>query len=281
MNPNGYMLSFDVEEWFHIVNSDFSPDKINLGNLESRVEKNITNLLEILERHKIKATFFILGSVAKRKPKIVKAIYKQDHEIATHGYNHKGLDRLSEDQFIRDVKCSKDLLEDIIGDKILGYRAPSFTINDKFARVLGDIGFKYDSSYFPSSFHKKYGDLNSIEKDIEGVAKLDNGLIEVPIPTMNIFGKQIPWGGGGYFRFSPYKTYELGARLISFLKGNFVFYLHSWEIDPDQPRLDFLPLNYRLRHYFRLNKTKKRLNCLLNKFDWGPIRSGLEFREVL
>ena len=271
-----FLLSFDVEDWFHAENlrEVFPYKKWNF--CEIRVGNNLGKILSLLEEHDLKATFFVLGWLAERYPEIVKEINKRGHEIASHGYAHKLIHYQNPDEFREDIARSKEILEDIIGDKILGYRAPSFSITDWAVDILKEQGYLYDSSYCPTLLHNRYGRLNltnSINTNT-GIFKFPNGLIEVSLSTLNLMGASIPWGGGAYFRLLPYPLFRAGIKKI-LNKRIFVFYFHPWEIDPAQPRVKGLRWDYRLRHYWGLDNTLNKLERLLQDFSFMTIREGL------
>jgi len=269
------ILSFDVEDWFQAPNLK---DRIRRDSWESkelRVKENTRKLLSILDKYDTKATFFILGWVAERVPDLVREIHTRGHEIACHGYDHELIYNLSVDGFRKDIRKSKKILSDLTGEKILGYRASCFSITEWAIDVLKEEGFKYDSSFFPSMAHDRYGKLISANKT-RSVQEVRSGFFEVLIPTLDFMGIRVPWGGGAYFRLIPYVFYKRGVRLISGNGGVFVFYLHSWEIDPLQPHVHGIRLQYKIRHYGGLRKTEDKLKRLLKDFQFDTIKSGLE-----
>lgn len=268
------MLSFDVEDWFHATNLKDMIGRDSWESKELRVKENTKKLLSILDKYNTKATFFILGWVAERVPNLVREIHLRGHEIACHGYEHELVYNLSVDGFREDIRRSKNILRDITGEKILGYRAPCFSITEWAIDVLKEEKFKYDSSFFPSMAHDRYGKLISANKT-NSVQEVRSGFFEVLIPTLDFMGIRLPWGGGAYFRLIPYIFYKRGVRIISEDGGVFVFYLHSWEIDPLQPHVHGIKLQYKIRHYGGLRKTENKLKQLLKDFRFGTIKSGL------
>lgn len=191
--------------------------------------------------------------------------------MASHGYAHKRVILLSRDEFLQDVKRSKNHLEDLLGEQIIGYRAPSFSIgysNEWAFEVLAELGFKYSSSTYPVK-HDLYG-----TPDWPRFAyNRPENIIEIPIPTLRLMGKQIPIGGGGYFRLYPYKvTQKLVSKYLRQEKQPYSFYFHPWEIDADQPRLKNAPLKSRFRHYVNLHRTEAKLIRLLDDFNWSTMR---------
>jgi polysaccharide deacetylase family protein (PEP-CTERM system associated) len=268
------LLSFDVEDWFHAHNVAPAVDRTEWDDCESRVGRNTGRILDLLEEHEVRATFFVLGWIADRYPDVVKRIAARGHEIASHGYNHKLLYEQTDAELRQDLRRSLEVLEPLTDEPIRGYRAPSFSITDRAADLLSDLGFEYDSSSFAVTGHDRYGGL-SLSSDPEGtVTRLSNGLIEVQLPKLDLPVTSIPWAGGGYFRFIPYAIYRRGVdRILD--ERDFVFYLHPWELDPDQPRQSGLPLSYRIRHYTNLDRTADRLGRLLDDFDWKPISEAV------
>lgn len=271
------MLSFDIEDWFQVENLADAIDRKEWGDKELRVIDNTHKLLTLLDKHNTKATFFILGWIADRKPVLVEKIADGGHEVASHGYGHQIVSSISFDQFREDLVRSKGLLEEIAGKEVVGYRAPNYSITEEALDILEDEGFQYDSSFFPSAIHDRYSKLISVNANSRrGVEKARDNLFEVLIPTLNVFGTRFPWGGGGYFRALPYSVFKKGIKRILNDRNSFVFYLHPWEIDPDQPRVKNIKLNYRFRHYIGLDKTESKLDSLLSDFQFIPIKEGLE-----
>jgi polysaccharide deacetylase family protein (PEP-CTERM system associated) len=265
-----YLLSVDVEDWFHTHNLKPAIDRDSWGDRESRIERNVTRLLELFDRHDATATFFVLGWIAEQHPDVVRAIEEHSHRIACHGYNHRLLHEQSPEAVREDLVRALDAIRSVTDQSIVGYRAPSFSITDWATDILSDLGFEYDSSLFRIGSHDRYG---SLETDgTTTISKLPNGLQEVQLPVVDLPGINIPCAGGAYFRLLPYPIYR---RIIERTDGPFVFYLHPWEIDPGQPRVRDVPLSYRLRHYTNLDKTEPRLSRLLDDFDWASIESAL------
>lgn len=264
-----YLLGIDVEDWFHVENLRGAVRRESWPTRERRVAANVDWLLDVLRRFDTRATFFVLGWVAEDMPELVGRIHADGHEIASHGYGHELVYGMSRAEFRDDVRRSKELLEALTGEGILGYRAPSFSITDWATDELADLGFLYDSSFFPSR-HDRYGRLSV---DAQGASfELPNGLIEIPMSYLRLGGRNIPWAGGGYFRMYPYPLFAWGARAIA-RGGAYNFYLHPWELDPDQPRIEGIPWSYRFRHYHNLAATKRRLTRLLASFSFEPLGS--------
>jgi polysaccharide deacetylase family protein (PEP-CTERM system associated) len=268
-------LSFDVEEHFQVA-AFASPTRRGLWDmLESRVERGTELILDLLEHRGVKATFFILGWVADRQPDLVRRILRAGHEIGSHGYEHELITTQTPKQFREDIRRAKFVLEDIIGRPILGYRAPTFTITaqTKWALpILVEEGYVYDSSIFPI-IHDRYGIPGALPT-IHRIETSAGILWEIPLSTVELVGCRIPVAGGGYFRLFPYSLLRKLLRRAERSGQPLVMYLHPWELDPEQPRMDG-PLVSQLRHYLNLDKTAHRLASLLNDFAFGPLRDLL------
>ena len=263
-------ISIDLEDWFCAYNLRI--DIKDWAQCELRVEENTNRILKILDNHKVKATFFVLGWIAERVPELVREIEKQGHEIATHGYSHRLITNMSPEEFEYDIQKSLDSINACVSSPVLGYRAPSFTITKKTLwaiDILKKHGIKYDSSIFPVGFHPDYGIADS-PLDIHEFM----GLIEVPLSVAEIMGKRIPCSGGGYFRLFPYNITKQLMKKCNEQGRPVIFYFHPWEIDTGQPRID-MPVLKRFRHYNNLGKTEKRLDKLLNDFEFVPIKKIL------
>jgi len=274
---NTCMLSFDVEDWFQVENLREVVPRESWNYQRLRVVENTHRLLDILNRHGVKATFFVLGWIAEKVPGLVKDIHSAGHEIASHGFAHELIYRQTLKQFKEDVHRSKEILEDLTGTPVIGYRAPSFSITDEAIDVLLAEGFKYDSSFFPSVFHDRYGKLFTVKVErYTGIAEPRPGFYEVLIPTLFLLGKKLPWGGGGYFRVIPYGIFRLGIKRLLAEVGSYLFYLHPWEIDPYQPRIKDIRISFRFRHYAGLKGTLFKLERLVRDFPFISIKEGLE-----
>ena len=266
-------ISFDIEDWFQVENLRSVVRREDWDKFELRVERNTRIILRLLAEHQTHATFFVLGWIAERCPSLVKEIDGEGHEIASHGYSHKLIYEMSPDEFREDISRSKEILEKLIGKRIIGYRAPSFTIvKDTLwaVDILKECGFEYDSSIFPISFHDRYG-FNGVSAES---FFFENGLMEIPLSTIQIGKWRLPLGGGGYFRIFPYQYFHLGFKRLNRAKKGVVFYLHPWEIDGDQPQM-FPARLLRIRHYTNLTKTEERLNRLLKNFSFWPINQAI------
>jgi len=257
------------------------------------VEKNTSRILDMLDAGGVKATFFVLGWVAERAPELVKEIARRGHEVASHGYGHRRVSTQTRQEFRADIRRSKALIENLTGSPVHGYRAPSYSISRKvlwaFDELL-DAGYCYDSSVFPVR-HDLYGipdwpshpfrvvkgnggwEPSATAPDSEdGITGQMPSILEMPITTLTLGGRNIPIAGGGYFRFFPYAFTRWGLRRINRReKRSFIFYLHPWEMDPDQPRMAGAPAKSRFRHYLNLHQTEERFRRLLGEFRFTPV----------
>jgi polysaccharide deacetylase family protein (PEP-CTERM system associated) len=265
-------LTVDVEDYFHVSAFEKVIDKKDWQNLELRVENNTYRLLELFEQKQAKCTFFTLGWVAERCPNLIKAIVDQGHELASHGFSHQRATIMTPEQFRDDVSKSKQILEDAAGQEIIGYRAPSFSVNDSntwIYEVLSDLGFIYSSSTYPVE-HDLYGVPNWPRFKYER----PEGIIEIPVPTMRSKEKNTGIGGGGYFRLYPYWLSK--RRIDKYLtteKQPYSFYFHPWEIDPEQPRVEGASVKSRLRHYLNLSHMEGKVARLLEDYQWDTMKS--------
>ena len=269
-SPVTNALTIDVEDYFQV--SALAPliDRASWPQRECRVERNVERLLDLFDRRRANATFFTLGWIAERYPKLVKRIVASGHELASHGYGHLRANEQSRDDFRQDVLRAKGLLEDLGGRRVQGYRAPSFSIgysNPWAFDVLLECGYRYSSSVYPVQ-HDHYGMPDAPRFPYEARP----GLLEIPVATIRMFGRNLPAGGGGYFRLAPYGLSRWALRRINAIERRpAMFYLHPWEIDPDQPRVPGTSLKTRFRHYVNLDKTESRLGHLLRDFRWGRV----------
>jgi polysaccharide deacetylase family protein (PEP-CTERM system associated) len=265
-------LTFDVEEYFHAEAFARVLRPEEWPTLESRVTRSTERLLDILDRDRVRATFFVLGWVAERHPSLVREIASLGHEIACHGYGHRMIQHLTRQEFERDVTQAKRALEDTTGRPVLGYRAPTFSIMRETLwslDVLSEAGFRYDSSIFPV-VHDRYGIPDAPR--FPHRLKAPNGceITEFPMSTVELLGRRLPVAGGGYFRLFPYGLTRRAIVRINTREGQpAMVYLHPWEIDPDQPRLPVGPLT-RFRHLVNVGKTEARITRLLSDFSFAP-----------
>lgn len=262
------VMSVDVEEHFHVAAFDRQIRPSDWEGMPSRVEANTDRLLRLFAEEGVSATFFILGWVAERHPGLVKRIAEQGHEVASHGYAHVPAFRQTREEFAADARRSKQILEDILSRPVLGYRAASFSIVKRNQWAFGELeaaGYRYSSSVNPIR-HDIYGfpDAPRFDFTPEGT-----GLRECPVTTLELAGTRWPCGGGGYFRLLPYGLFRWALGQVGRDGHPCYFYLHPWEVDPEQPRVAGASWRSRFRHYTNLHRTEPRLRQLLRDFSWG------------
>ncbi len=264
------LLTIDVEDWFQVENFKSYIEFSSWNSFELRVEKNIHLILDLLDTFsfKPKATFFILGWIAERLPILVRQIRDRGHEVASHGADHHLCTALNKNQLASDLSSSKKRLEDIIDQPVIGYRAPSFAINDQILEMIKQAGYLYDSSFNSFSAHGRYGsiDLSKAHK-IDGCYQLDNQFFELPISNLCLAGKTIPLGGGGYFRLYPTSFFQQGIKSVLKKNNTFIFYAHPWEFDPNQPRVHQASRGFKFRHYINLSETETKLKRMICAFS--------------
>lgn len=275
-------LTIDVEDYFHVAALAKSIPTSKWDSLECRVEKNTDKLLELFASKNVKATFFTLGWVAERYPQIVKNIAAAGHEVASHGYSHQLIYSQTPKVFKEETHKSKVILEDITQQEIIGYRAASYSITNqsKWALdILCELGFKYDSSIFPVK-HDLYGIPGSPRWPYNLTTDKNNSIVEFPISTFNIANYKLPIAGGGYFRLFPYWFTKLGLGSINRENEPFVFYLHPWEVDPEQPKVQASWFSM-FRHYNNLDKCYARLERLMSDFSFTTVEDVLVTKQLL
>jgi polysaccharide deacetylase family protein (PEP-CTERM system associated) len=264
------LLTFDVEDWFQVENFKECIDYSTWDSCEFRVETNTIKILDLLDSFsfKPKATFFILGWIAKKFPNLVLEIQRRGHEIASHGYNHHLCTQLSQENLIDDLKSSKHLLEDIINEEVQGYRAPSFAVSDSTINMVQQAGYTYDSSFNSFSGNGRYGKINLSSTTKSNAAYMINeNFFELPISNFKIKNKVLPLGGGGYFRLLPFSLFKSGMKSVLKKDKAFVFYAHPWEFDPSQPRVNKASTGFKFRHYVNLHKSEAKLKTLIKSFN--------------
>ena len=270
-------MTVDVEDYFQVSAFDSAVRREDWASMPSRVVANTRRLLQLFDNHGVKATFFVLGWVAERFPSLVREIAAAGHELASHGHGHRLVYQQSPEEFRTDVRLAKALIEDAGGTQVSGYRAPSFSITAKSLwalDVLLDEGYTYDASIFPIR-HDRYG-IPDAPRHRHEIQRAGGVMYEAPGSTVRIGGMNLPVAGGGYFRLLPYAWTRWGiARLNSVERQPAIFYLHPWEIDPEQPRLNASALS-RFRHYRNLDKTAPRLRRLLTDFRFTSVSSVLK-----
>lgn len=264
-------LTIDVEDYFHVANLEKCVRRYDWGGLESRIVESTQQILDLLEQTETRGTFYILGWVAERHPELVRAIRSGGHEIGCHGYWHRIVYQQSPEQFRDDLRLARQVLQDILGEPVVSYRAPCFSITQRNLwafDVLIDEGFQYDSSVYPT-FHHRYG-LAGSPLGPHRVVRPGGSLLELPLSVYRCCGYPLPVGGGGYLRLYPYRFTRHGLRAVNERGRPAVVYLHPWELDADQPRLKPGPLSS-FRHYVNLHRTRSRLRKLLRDFPLGTV----------
>jgi polysaccharide deacetylase family protein (PEP-CTERM system associated) len=274
-------ISIDLEEWFQVENLKGAIPRSTWDEYPLRVEENTKVILDLLDETGTKGTFFCLGWVAERRPRLIEEIARRGHEIASHGYGHELLYEIGPERFREDLRRAQEVLEAASGEKVLGYRAPSFSITDWALAILAEEGYRYDSSYFPATGHDRYARLPqgyfgyATEVAPPFISEDASGIKELSIPVLEILGKAVPWGGGGYFRLYPPRLFRAGFAAAARRHGGAVFYLHPWEVDPGQPRVTSIKPSYALRHYVNLSRTAGRLRKLCETFHFTSCLSLL------
>ncbi len=277
------LVTIDVEDWFQVENFRAFFPATTWSQQELRVERNVNRLLELFASMSsngspLKATFFILGWIAERLPHLVREIQSQGHEVASHGADHIMCHELSDNQLAEDLSRSKKCIEDIVSCSVIGYRAPSFSINERVIDQLRRTGYRYDSSYNSFSLNSRYGELRLKGHPNWGTAYLvRDGFFEIPLSNLEIFGRTLPMSGGGYFRLYPNFILYQGVRHILAQRNAYVFYLHPWEIDPGQPRVTSAGRLTKFRHYFNLESSFGKLRRLLKVFSDHPFNTCSEY----
>jgi len=279
------LLTFDVEDWFQVENLRrvFPPDCWE--RIPRRVTASTRVILRFLAESGIRSTFFILGWVAEREPELVREIAEGGHEIACHGYGHVLPMQLTPAQFRDDVVRARHVLQEVSGREVIGYRAPSFSIDHERLAILAECGFRYDSSYHPFGFHDRYGRLGDLGPPVvRGVYRLDGQMVELELPVERLGLLPLPVSGGGYFRLYPAALFRSLARRAISCRGHYMMYLHSWEFDPAQPRVWGGGLARTFRHYNNLSRTLPRMRQLvtmLKRMDARFVTAREFIEEVL
>jgi polysaccharide deacetylase family protein (PEP-CTERM system associated) len=274
-------LTFDVEDYFHVSAFANNVSRASWDNLPSRVEANTQRILDLLAEAGSSATFFTLGWVALRFPRIVRAIADAGHEVACHSDEHRRVFDLSPQEFREDTVRAKRVLEDASGQQVKGYRAPSFSITQRSLwalNILVELGFEYDSSIFPVD-HPNYG-MPRVSRFPFRVKTAAGSLAEFPMATIRLGGRRSPFAGGAYLRFLPYSYTRWGIRYVNLVESKPIcVYLHPWELDPDQPRLNS-GLTATIRHYVGLRGTIQKLKKLLAEFEFAPLGSLIQSSQI-
>jgi polysaccharide deacetylase family protein (PEP-CTERM system associated) len=279
-------MTVDVEDYFHVSALGEVIRRQDWDRMEYRAEQSTQRLLDLFAAHGVRATFFVLGWVAKRSPELIRRIHAAGHEVACHGMSHELVYRQTPEVFLQETRESKALLEDIIGAPVLGYRAASYSITARSLwaiDILCELGFRYDSSIFPIA-HDRYGIPGASTRPGVMYAKSGASIVEFPLSTVKVLGQRVPVAGGGYFRLLPYWFTRWGLRSINKRDQQpFIFYLHPWEIDAEQPRFKASWLS-RFRHYTNLKVCEARLTRLIQEFEFTAVKdvlhSQLEANQV-
>lgn len=277
-----HVFSVDVEEWFQVGAFENTLNRNDWSSLDSRVVYQTEKILSLLHRKKVHATFFCLGWVAEREPALIRKISEAGHEVACHGMDHKRLYQMTETEFFKDIKKAKTLLEDACGVDVIGYRAPSFSMSEStwnFYERMVEAGFSYSSSVVPAKTDH-YG--------IAGAPRVPfypldgQNFIEVPM-TVATFGKTaLPASGGGYFRLLPtFLSRPLMRRAVQQTNTGVIFYMHPWEIDPEQPRVKNAPLRSKIRHYTNQATMESKLEKLLTREKFTRLDHMLQKQFVM
>ena len=287
-----FLITIDVEDWFQVEN--FKPwiPFETWGRRELRIERNVHRLLDMFDAISLapsptgsikptntltpatrsstlrpKATFFVLGWVAEKLPYLVREIVARGHEVASHGCNHVLLKKMTAAALRRDLSESRKRLEDTTGNSIRGFRAPSFAIDNDIIDIIAESGYYYDSSYNSFSLHGRYGKISLNGHTKIGIAhRTSDCFYELPISNLKFKDHVLPLGGGSYFRLIPYRVFRWGVKSILRNDCAYLFYLHPWEIDPEQPKVTAASLKYKFRQYTNLKPTYKKLKRLISDF---------------
>jgi polysaccharide deacetylase family protein (PEP-CTERM system associated) len=271
VEPRVNAMTVDVEDYFQVSAFEKHIAYADWDRKELRVDRNVKRILDLFARHDVKATFFVLGWIAERLPGMVRDIAAAGHEIASHGLNHTRVTQQEREDFRADVTATKRLLEDIVGQEVIGYRAATYSITEGnlwALDVLAETGHRYSSSIYPIK-HDLYGIPAAPRFRFQVGPKK---LTEIPITTVAMLGRNWPCGGGGYFRLFPYSLSKWALKHVNEVEGeSAVFYFHPWEIDPDQPRVEGVGWKTRFRHYVNLSRLESRVASLLRDFRWNRL----------
>lgn len=279
-----HALTIDVEDYYHVsaLASVIKPS--DWKSWPSRVDSNTRKLLDLFDEHSVKGTFFILGSVAEEHPQLIKEISNRGHELASHGYSHQLVYSQTPETFREETRVSKEIIENLSGQKVSGYRAASYSITRKSLwalDILGELGFTWDSSIFPV-IHDRYGIPSSPKTPYKILTENNHTITEYPLTSASVLGYRLPAAGGGYFRLFPYRFFQWLFKQASLeTQSGCMFYLHPWEIDADQPKVKGLSQLSQFRHYNNLDKCYNRLEKLLNHFKFSTVQKSLSNNAAL
>lgn len=273
-------MTVDVEDYFQVSAFERYIPRSTWDAQECRVEHNVDRILQLFDRHGVKATFFTLGWIAERYPQMVRRMVEEGHELASHGWSHVRVTQQDSAAFKQDVMRTKSLLEDLSGQQVIGYRAASYSIgasNLWALDVLNDTGHKYSSSIYPIK-HDLYGMPDAPRFAFR---PRNDSFLEFPVTTLKVGNKNLPCGGGGWFRLVPYPGMRWAMRRVNEIdRESAIFYFHPWEIDPEQPRQSGIDTKTRFRHYLNLRHMEARLDRLLNDFAWGRMDEVMYWPRV-
>jgi polysaccharide deacetylase family protein (PEP-CTERM system associated) len=263
-------MTIDVEDYFQVSAFAEHIQRSQWDTMPCRIEQNIDRILALLADADVRATFFTLGWIAERYPELIRRIGAAGHELASHGFAHRRATEQQRAEFLADICLAKAVLEDISGDAVNGYRAPSFSVGpqNRWAfDCIAEAGYRYSSSVYPIR-HDHYGEPDAPRFSHES----SKGVLELPVATVRMFRANWPAGGGGYFRLLPYAVSRWSIRRINAIDGKpAMFYFHPWELDPEQPRVQGVRAKTRFRHYVNLKRTEPRLRRLLVDFRWDRV----------
>ncbi|MFC1514713.1 XrtA system polysaccharide deacetylase [Candidatus Omnitrophota bacterium] len=263
-------FTVDLEDWFCAIGDIFNKP---WEECESRIERSTFLLLKILSKHKVKATFFVLGWIAERFPELIKEIDRASHEIASHGYGHGYVSKMTPEEFEEDLKKSLKAISRSTVQQIIGFRAPGFNVSKDTSwlfEILARNGIKYDSSIFPLRLLPNYNsNIASLRPH-----KVNSSIWEFPLSCVDLYGMRLPCSGGVFFRVFPYIYTKLSIKRINKRSNPVIFYIHPWDLDPKHPRVN-LPKLRQLRHYCNLDKIERRLEYLLNDFEFATVKEVL------
>ncbi|KLE36063.1 polysaccharide deacetylase [Aurantiacibacter luteus] len=265
-------LSVDVEDWFQVGAFEDVIERDQWGALDDRVERNVNAILDLFDEAGASATFFTLGWVAERHGGLLREIAARGHEVASHGWDHERVFRMDRASFGADIERTRKTIEDCCGVRVIGYRAPSFSIDQRTPWAFQELaaqGYLYSSSVAPVA-HDHYGWAEAPRFAFNPLPWHD--LVELPVTTAEFRGRRLAAGGGGFFRVLPYAFSRWAIRQVNRSEGRpAIFYFHPWEIDPGQPRVAGAPIRSRLRHYTNLERMAGKLRQLIDEFAWGRI----------
>jgi polysaccharide deacetylase family protein (PEP-CTERM system associated) len=275
VNAPRFLASFDVEDWFHAENVRSSLPTTDWDRLEPRVERNTHEVLDLLGEAGVTSTFFVLGWIAAKYPGLVRRIVDEGHEVASHSEMHRRLYELSTNELERDLARARETLEQVTGKRVLGLRAPTFSVNDHVLDCVARAGYWYDSSVYAFGAHDRYGSVSTKIDPRAGIVQIRPGLLELPVSSIVVGGLALPWAGGGYFRVLPYRIYRWGVRRRLGSTAWFMFYLHPWELDDGEQPPASMPRLLRLRAYVGRKRMRRDIGKLLRDFGSARIDESL------